>query len=140
MGTEEKEAPVSVGMDAFNVSKLSNEGVKLPLSLPDGTATAEYLVVCGADSTKFRNHRARADRDKVKLSKRTKEQDPAEMARLTAEIDRELVATLIVDWSFPEPCEKANVCKFLADSPQIQAQVDLFAGNRANFFAKPPKG
>lgn len=130
-----------VGMEAFNVSKLSNEGVELPLTLPDGTPTEEFLIVGGADSKAFRNHMARANRDKLKIVKRTKskEADPAETTRLTADIDRELVASLIVGWSFAEPCDKVNVCKFLADAPQVQAQVDSFAGNRANFFVKPPQ-
>ena len=134
--TEKKKA--NVGMDAFNVAKLSNEGVKLALTLPDGTATDEFLIVCGADSKAFRNLMARVNRDKLKILNQTKE-DQAEVARLIADIDRELVASLITDWSFTEPCDKANVCKFLADSPQIQAQVDAFAGNRANFFVKPPQ-
>lgn len=138
MNNSEEKTPVSVGMDAFNVSKLSNEGVKQPLVLPDGTATAEFLVVCGADSKEFRKHRAEADRDKAVIAKKTKDK-PAEFAKAVEEIDRGLVASLIVGWSFPEECTKENVINFLAGAPQIQTQVDMFAGNRVNFFVKPPQ-
>lgn len=132
-----KKKAIKVGMDAFNVTKLSNEGVKLSLMLPDGTPTEEFLVVGGADSKAFRNQVARMNRDMLKIFKRTKEQDPAEFARLTADSNRELVAALVLDWSFTEPCDKVNICKFLADAPQIQKAVDDFAGIRANFFVKP---
>lgn len=126
------------GMDAFNVAKMSNEGVKLPLMLPDGTETDEYLIVGGADSKAFRGRMARANRDRLKLLK-DEHLDPATPAHKTEDIDRDLVATLIVGWSFDESFEHCNVVKFLADAPQIQEQVDKFAGNRANFFVKPPQ-
>lgn len=128
----------SVGMEAFNVVKLSNEGVKMPLSLPDGTKTAEYLVVRGADSKEFRTHLSKANREKVKVAK-LNTKDPAAADRKLAEINRELVATLVAGWSFPVECDKAHVVQFLADSPQIQKQVDDFAGNQANFFVRPPE-
>lgn len=128
-----------VGMAAFNVVAMSNDGVKLPLRLPDGTVTEEFLVVRGADSKTFRNQQARANREKVKLAKK-QNLDPAQVARQNADIDRRLVASLVVDWSFDEECNEVNVAKFLADAPQIQGQIDLFAGDRANFFKKPPQG
>lgn len=127
-----------VGIDAFNVVKMSNDGVKLFLHLPDGTKTDEFLVVRGADSKIFRNHQARANREKVKLAKK-QGQDPAQLARQHADIDRRLVATLISDWSFEAECTEENVAKFLADAPQVQTQIDIFAGDRTNFFKKPPQ-
>lgn len=135
MSTELKK----VGMGAFNTAKLSNEGVKMPIRLPDGTETNEFLVVLGADSKAFRGAKAKADRDKLEALKALNNKQPAKVATIQADITRELVASLVVGWSFDEPCDKANVNKFLSDSPQIQEQIDLFAGGRANFFAVPPQ-
>lgn len=127
-----------VGMDAFNVVTMSNDGVKLFLHLPDGTKTEEYLVIRGADSKVFRTHQARANRDKLDLTKKGK-MDPARVSGEHASIDRRLVATLIADWSFAGECTEENVAKFFADAPQVQSQVDMFAGDRSNFFKKPPQ-
>ena len=54
------------------------------------------------------------------------------------DLNRGLVAVLIVGWSFDEECNETNVKKFLYDAPQIQTQVDTFAGDYSNFFTKPP--
>lgn len=127
-----------VGMAAFNVVKKSNKGVKLELTLPDGTPTEEYLVVGGQDSTKFRGQQAKANRERVKAVRQYKD-DPVKMAEFDARLECRLVASLVVGWSFEEECNETNVMKFLSDAPQIQMQIDQFAGDRANFFEKPPQ-
>jgi len=124
------------GMDAFNVTKLANEGVKMPLTLPDGTATDEFLMVCGADSHVFRAEQAKANRQLLKLAKNQK-MDPDKAEHQRQAIQRGLVAVLVVDWSFDEECSKGAVMRFFEASPQIQMEVDNFAGNRTHFFAKP---
>lgn len=126
-------------MSAFNVTTLSNDGVKVPLSLPDGTPTEEFLVVCGADSKEFKTHKMNADRRKLQAVKDLKD-NPERLAELHEDINRELVATLVKSWSFEPECNVKNVCAFLESAPQVQTQVDKFAGDRSNFFTKPPKG
>ena len=139
MADEKKDAGAGkVGMAAFNVVTMSNDGVKLFLHLPDGTKTDEFLVVRGADSKVFRNHQARANREKIKLTKK-QNIDPAQLAREHADVDRRLVATLVADWSFEGKCDEETIVKFLSDAPQVQTQIDLFAGDRSNFFKKPPQ-
>ncbi len=133
---ETEETAGKCGMAAFNIARKSNEGVKLPLTLPDGTETAEWVKVRGADSKRFRNTQAKANRERLKNVKK-KSQEPAQVAQQDADITRRLVASLVSDWSFPEECNEANIVKFLADAPQIQEAIDLFADQRVNFFDKP---
>lgn len=138
----------AVSMAAFNVADLSNEGVKMPLFLPDGTETTQYLLVGGGDSKAFKAAQARANRDLLRLAqakqvnkKKRQEanegEDVAQDAREREAIIQRQVAALVVGWSFPEECTPENVLNFLQSAPQIQQQVDEFAGDRANFFAKP---
>ena len=138
---ENKESIGKVGMEAFNVVKKSNEGVTLPLSLPDGTKTDEYLVVLGADSQKFQEAVSIAYSEKAKL--RTSIDDEKisvdDAAKQTEEINRRMVSALVIDWSFDETCNGTNVCKFFHDAPQIQDAVNLYAGDRSNFFDLPPR-
>lgn len=144
MSEEKNTGAGKVGMAAFNVVEMSNEGVKLFLHLPDGTKTDEFIVVRGADSKIFRTHQARANREKVKATQKhnllkKSEQDPAVLDKQLVAIGRRLVATLVADWSFEAECTEENVAKFLADAPQVQDQIDIFAGDRSNFFTKPPQ-
>lgn len=126
------------GMDAFNVLKLSNEGVKMPLTLPDGTKTEEFLMLRGADSKYFQNAKARANREMVKLAKNQKA-EPEDKARREKEITCRLASALVCSWSFDVECDETNIMKFFKDSPQVQEQADMFAGTRTNFFKKPPQ-
>ena len=126
------------GMAAFDVLKLSKEGVRVDLTLPDGSETNEFLLVCGADSTEFRCAKAKAARAKMEAIKGGKKK-PEDVVQAHAEIDVKLVATLVKAWSFEGECTPETVVGFLKSAPQIQEQVDRFAGNRSNFFEKPPQ-
>ena len=123
-------------MAAFNVAKKANSGSKMMLTLPDGTETEEYLVVMGADSTKFRGVVAKANREKLKKLKSMQDNDAAR-DKMLLDTEIKVLASLVVDWSFDEECTQANVVRFFKDSPQIQEQVDSFASDRANFFEVP---
>lgn len=131
--------PKKTKMEAFNVVELSIEGVRVPLSLPDGAPTEEFFIVHGADTKEFRALKAKADRKALDAIKALGNKKPEEMAKIQEEVKTELVASLVKDWSFEQECTHANVVVFLQTAPQIQTQVDMFAGDRSNFFTKPPK-
>lgn len=138
--SEENEEPENksigkVGFGAFNVKAKSDEGVKVPLSLPDGTETDEYLVVRGTDSKAFVAAQTKHQRATLKLAK-DKEKDTVGNRKVLA---RKLVASLVAGWSFEDmECNEENVIKFFETAPQIQDEVDKFAIDRSNFFVKPP--
>lgn len=136
-------------LDAFNIATKSEDGVKMPLRLPDGTPTEHFFVIRGGDSPTFRKAQARINREKVALLKvgNGKEMDPADRAMREASLQRNLVASLVAGWSFSDSeimgegncieCTPEKVSAFLETAPQIQEEVDAFAGQRSNFFNKP---
>ena len=65
--------------------------------------------------------------------------DPVKLEELRDKHNLVLISSVVASWSFAEECTPENVSAFFENSPQVQLQVDNFAGTRANFFAKPPK-
>lgn len=127
-------------IEDFNIVDPSEKGINITLCLPDGTETEHFLTVRGADSPTFRKAQARNNRERLALLKvkdKAKEMDAADRAMRESGLQDQLVASLVADWSFPQECTIENVAAFFAKSPQIREQVDLFAGERANFFNKP---
>ena len=62
-----------VGMEAFDISKMSNEGVILPLCLPDGKETHEFLLILGADSKLFNLELSSGNKRLLEIAKQLKE-------------------------------------------------------------------
>lgn len=119
--------------ELFHTRKNANEGVELPLYLPNGEASEHTITVRGVDSDAFRKAEAAAKRKAVELAQIKSEQKRAEAVR---ETELECIAALVAKWTFEEPCTKANVVKFLREAPQIADMVNRFAARRAEFFAK----
>lgn len=140
MSKENKDTPITT-MESFNVKAKSEEGIEMKLSLPDGTETEHYLVIRGSDSPTFKKALARNQRKQMELMKLQsngkKKVDAGAMAMKQEKNQRELVATLVVGWSFAEDCTPEAVSKFFENSPQIQEQVDEVAAERRHFFNKP---
>jgi hypothetical protein len=130
-----------MGMDAFNTTTMANEGVKMPLYLPDGTKTEHFLVLRGGDSKAFKLAQSKMNRAFLDTATRLKEKkiDDAQAANEREANNRFLIASLVAGWSFEKDCSPANVAEFFESAPQIQQETDLFAGDRSNFFLKPPQ-
>jgi len=110
-------------MEEFFTRTKANEGVKLPLTTPDGKETKHWLMIRGVDSDAFREAEAEAKRSIIQ-----KRIEPGEAMR-------SVVASLISDWSFDKPCSRDEVMAFLLEAPQIADAVDKVAGDRKLFFA-----
>lgn len=119
-------------MEQFFTNAAANEGIRVPLTAPDGTKTDQWLRVHGVDSDKFRAADARSRREASKIASIENE---AERDLAMIDLTRRLTAELVFDWSFPQPCTPENVVAFFKQAPQIQEAVDFFASRRA-FFAK----
>ena len=115
-------------MEEFYTRTKANEGVKLPLSTPDGEKTDHWLMILGVDSDVFREAESEAKRSLIQ-----KKADPKE-AMLS------VVASLVSDWSFDKPCTQEEVKAFLKEAPQIADAVDKVAGDRKLFFALRSSG
>lgn len=129
----------AAGMADFFTRQKATEGIKLPLALPDGSETDHWLRIRGIDSDEFRRTDAKARREAMELAELAEaaSKDEAKLAELEKQIQdlqRKVVASLVIEWSFPEPCTEANVVKFLREAPQIQTEIDRLSARRKLFF------
>jgi len=122
--------------DDFGILDKAEEGIKLPLTLPDGTETEEYLVIRGTDSRVFKQKQARLQKRKLDfLREKSNREDPDKLLDFETETERELIASLVAGWSFEKDCTESAVIEFLRKAPQIQESLDLTAADRSLFFA-----
>ena len=85
-------------MGSFSIKVQSEEGIKVPLLLPDGEETEHFLMVRGADSAAFRKAQARAHRGALELLKLSKAKNPidaGDLAMRQAKVQRDLLSNLI---------------------------------------------
>ncbi len=135
-------------MDQFFTRANAEKGIKLPLLLPDGTPTKEFVVIRGVDSDVFRNRETQTIRKTAEAMAELESQAKAEKTAVDAdkrskvmdEIELELIAALVKEWSFDLECSQENVVAFLREAPQIRNMINHKAGARKDFFelnAKP---
>ncbi|WGK60507.1 hypothetical protein QAO71_10420 [Halopseudomonas sp. SMJS2] len=118
--------------DFFTRSK-ANEGEKLPLSLPDGTPTDEWLLIRGVDSDEFQ---AALDAHRRTILANAAIEDEAERAEKNRQAGLKLHAALIMGWSFEAELTPEALEEFLREAPHLAVEVDHFASNRQRFFRK----
>lgn len=118
-------------MEAFFTRGPANAGRRLPLVLPDGTDTGEWLHVLGVDSDAFQAAQAEMQRAGLRIAELADEG-----ARFTAFQEEKLnmVARLVSSWSFPQECTFENVRHFLREAPQVTKAIDNIASNRRLFY------
>lgn len=121
----------SPAMTAFFTRGVANEGLQLPLYLPNGEKSEHWVRVLGVDSDAFRLAEAESKRDAFRLASiESNEERAAEIAKSK----RRLIASLVTAWSFEQPCTTDNVEAFFLEAPQIMDAIDLAASKRALFF------
>lgn len=120
-------------MQEFFTRQIANEGIRLPLVLPDGSPSEHWLQVRGMDSDEFHTAEMIAKREAAMIA-----DIPSDEERAVAVNDAQntLIAALIADWSFPTDCTKENVKNFLREAPQIADEVNRLAAKRSLFFKK----
>lgn len=121
------------GMEEFFTRERANDGIEVPLYLPSGEKSEHWIRIRGVDSDHFREAEAESRRKAVKVAAI---EDPAEQRRAIAKAKIELIAHLVISWSFGEECEYEAVVGFLKQAPQIADAIDRVASHRALFFAK----
>lgn len=107
----------------FHTKRAANEGVKLNLTLPDGTSTEEWLHVVPQDSDIF--VKASAD-----LRKKALKNDA-----FTDADSRLLSATCVTGWSDEAPCTPEAVATLFENAPYIQREVELLIYDNKRFFS-----
>lgn len=120
-------------IEAFFTRQRANEGIKLPLALPDGTDTDHWIKIRGIDSDAFKAAEAEQRR---RVYAASAEDDKTKLAAVLADIILENTCALVIEWSFETPCTPENIKKLLKEAPQITDQIDRLASRRALFFSK----
>lgn len=122
-----------MGMESFYTRRKANEGIKVPLSLPGGAETEDYLIIRGIDSDAFRDADTLARSQALLI---VEIENKAERVSLMKESRLDILTSLIASWSFEEECTPETVRTMLIEAPQIADAVDRVAAKRASFFGK----
>lgn len=120
-------------MKDFYTRDAGNRGTKVPLTLPDGTKSEDYLIVRSVDSDAFRDASADARRDVLKAAQ---VDDIDERRKMAKESMLNLQVALVKDWSFDEECTPEAVREFLIGAPQIADALDQLCSKRELFLEK----
>lgn len=120
-----------VGMDAFYTREKANKGIALPLYLPTGERADHWIHVRGIDSDEFRAAEAEHKREALRIAMI---EDPKERTLAIADARASLLAALVIDWSFDEPCTLENLKRFFREAPQLADSIDRAASRRDLFF------
>mgnify|MGYP003631759798 CR=1 FL=1 len=118
----------------FHTREVANEGIKVPLSLPNGDKSEEYLLIRGIDSDEFRRANIKKQRDLVNLAQLSADEREAVLDRASVE----LIASLVIGWSFKAQFNEKNLTEWLSSSPQIADMIDRIASQRGLFIKKKP--
>lgn len=119
--------------ELFYTRQRANEGVRLPLSTPEGEPTEHYIKIRGTDSDAYKLAVAE-HRRKIMAAVANPDKTAIDKARVDEEFV--LLAALVIEWSFEEPCTPEGVLAFLKEAPQIAEQIDKLSTRRSLFFAK----
>lgn len=104
-----------------------------------GEPTGETIRVRGVDSDAFAVANRKAQRALLAyIEKNPKATGTPEYDEFVENNTRELRASLVMEWSFEEPCTKENVLDLFREAPYLAKAVDEFAGKRGNFVSSSP--
>lgn len=125
-------------IDLFKTRSKANEGVRVPLSTPDGKKTDHWLQIRSVWSDEYQAARSELVRQAIEDGKKAAEAKPDEVASVRKESDRRrraaAAASLIAGWSFDLEFSEEAVTDFLLEAPQILAHVERIAEDNARFF------
>lgn len=128
-----------MSMERFYTRPQANEGRKLPLYAPDGSATDEWLLVRHVLSDAFQEANEAAKRRIADLALSMGDApDGDKLAKAAKDARVDVLASLVADWSFGE-CTPDKVREFLTNAPQIADQIDSFAADSKGFFGREPR-
>ena len=131
-----------INIEDFFTREKSNEGILVPLNLPDGTPTEHWIKIRGIDSDAFRKAEAESKRKMMEFArdlaekKLTPEQEKEARQAFVDQSRLELIAALAFEWSFPVELNKEMVIKFLTEAPNQADILDRLAYDRVAFFKK----
>jgi len=113
----------------YNTRDKINKGVRLELADPDtGEATGDWLQLRYSLADDYAKAREDVERDELIAGESG-----------TVERNARILAPLVADWSFTEPCNAGNVFEFLCGAPHIHGAIIAEATLEGKLHATPAK-
>lgn len=122
-----------MSMDKFFTREKSNEGIKLPLPLPNGLPSGDHLTIVGKYSDLYRENEADMKRRAVEVCAKYPD-DKKKRTLYLHKLEVEFLASLVTGWSFEVEFNKKNIETLLREAPQIMDLVDKSVMNNSLFF------
>jgi len=119
----------------FFTKPASEAGVKIPLPLPDGSESSEWVLVAGMESDRYRQANAIAEREALSIPSDVDHADRVEAMYVTS---TRLIASLIIEWSFKKELSLSSATELLDNAPYIRDLINRSAADRAAFVKKKP--
>lgn len=120
-----------MSMNSFFTRENAEAGIEIPLFRPgEDKASGEWVRIRGVDSDQFRDAESESRRKLRELAADPK----ADLAKAHRDGLVDILSSLVISWSFPEPCDRENVRTFLREAPQIADQINRLATQRKLFF------
>lgn len=113
----------------FYTRPRSEEGVKVPLLLPSGADSGEWVIVKGPGSRSYRRAQSVFTRGLAELGSLPEEEREERAETLVLEF----LAPLVSAWSFSEPLTLDAVTAFLENAPDVTRRLDLVINDTARF-------
>lgn len=115
----------------FFVREKANAGTVVRFGFP----VEGWLRVRGVDSDAFRMAEVEERRQLLKLAE-IKDADERKQAinENSREWELRMMASVVCEWGFDEPCTPANVIELLREAPYVLDKVKEVVENRARFF------
>ena len=132
-------------LEGFATAKLAEEGVKIPLTDVEGNETKHWIKIKSTDSISFKKAQSKFRKRIVAIHELGDEDDSLDSILETEKLSLELLACLIISWSFknddgtPYKCTKANAIKLLKDAPILAQEIDAASARRKNFIKRSLK-
>lgn len=118
-------------LSAFHTRDLANEGKKVPLYLPDGTKTEEYIVV----RSRWSDQVQEANRVAAEKIKQFHLENPDDdLGDAIENGKQDVLVASVAGWSCEDEFTPEAVRELLIAAPQLASEIDKIGANDTRFF------
>ena len=118
-------------MNMFRTRDKANAGMRINLPHPvTGEDTEHWVKVLSIDSDAYQKANTIAMRKATSIQLMDSDSERADAIN---DNSLDIIASLVVEWSFDAECTFKNVRQFLVDAPQIRSIINTKAADRAAF-------
>ena len=129
-------------LEGFATAKLSEEGVKIPLTDVEGNETEHWIKIKSTDSVSFKKAQSKFRKKLLEIHELAEADENLDSVIEADKITLALLASVVVSWSFknddgtPYKCTNSNIIKVLKDAPILAQEIDVASARRKNFIKR----